>query len=108
MPDKDAPPNQNRFCLYGNDNDLRLMFYCPGCKEPHGGVRVKGQQPWSWDGDLVKATINPSILVTMELSDRSRVCHSFIRDGQIVYLDDCWHDLKGQTVDVPVWDSKWE
>lgn len=26
------------------------------------------------------------------------VCHSFIKDGQIQYLDDCTHRLKNQTV----------
>lgn len=26
------------------------------------------------------------------------VCHSFVRDGQILFLGDCTHELKNQTV----------
>lgn len=38
--------------------------------------------------------------------DLHMVCHSFIgcngaQPGQIIYLDDCTHALKGQTVDIP-------
>lgn len=28
-------------------------------------------------------------------------CHSFITDGKIQYLSDCFHELAGQTVDLP-------
>jgi hypothetical protein len=31
------------------------------------------------------------------------VCHSFVRDGQIQFLGDCTHALKGQTVERPEW-----
>lgn len=29
------------------------------------------------------------------------VCHSFVRDGRIQFLNDCTHSLAGQTVDLP-------
>jgi hypothetical protein len=30
-----------------------------------------------------------------------QVCHSFITDGFIQFLDDCTHPLAGQTVEIP-------
>ena len=36
-----------------------------------------------------------------EEGDPPEICHSFIRDGQFVFLMDCDHELKGQTVDIP-------
>jgi hypothetical protein len=30
-------------------------------------------------------------------------CHVFITNGQIQFLDDCTHALKGQTVPIPAW-----
>jgi hypothetical protein len=48
-----------------------------------------------------RPTISPSLAVGPNTSFR---CHSFIRDGQIQFLDDCWHELKGQTVEIPDWE----
>lgn len=75
-------------------------FYCPGCKCCHY-VRVAGMpSPWTWNEDLVKPTVSPSILVKSEFQgDRpSKICHSFIREGKIEFLSDCTHSLAGQTV----------
>ena len=53
-----------------------------------------------------KPTFNPSMLVNKDLNNpddrgngyvRHR-CHSFVRDGKIQFLNDCTHELKGQTV----------
>jgi hypothetical protein len=33
------------------------------------------------------------------------LCHSFVTDGKIQFLNDCSHALKGQTVDLPDWDD---
>ncbi len=79
--------------------DIRYVFYCPGCKCGHY-VRTKGQQPvWQFNGDVNKPTVNPSILV-----QSANRCHSFVRDGLIRFLDDCSHELKGQTVEIPEFD----
>lgn len=87
------------------NGEVLLMFYCPGCQEPHG-VRVQGEAGvWEWNGDQVNATLSPSILVTRPPSDYC--CHSYVRDGKIEFLGDCSHDLKGTTVEVPAWDSVW-
>jgi hypothetical protein len=34
-----------------------------------------------------------------------RQCHSFVTDGKIQFLPDCYHSLKGQTVELPEWDD---
>ena len=36
-----------------------------------------------------------------EPGDPPEVCHSFVTDGRIQFLNDCTHALAGQTVDLP-------
>lgn len=88
-----------------------LIFYCEGCQQHHG-VNDK----WDFNGDFEKPTFSPSILVrgTIPITDEEYerimngekiepspfVCHSFVRDGQIQYLNDCTHFLAGKTVEL--------
>lgn len=84
----------------------QLQFMCPGCKEMHALNTT-----WQFNGDLNKPTVNPSVLVTRPANpnaaegfEKYRIaqrCHSFIKDGDIQFLDDCTHDLKNQTVALP-------
>lgn len=53
-----------------------------------------GTNCWSWNGDVDSPTIRPS--VRTEAHDF--LCHSWINDGHAQFLDDCSHDLRGQTV----------
>lgn len=99
----------------------RIMFFCPGCKENHviqvePGTSVK---PWGWNRDVERPTFTPSILVkgkrriTEDEYQRIKngedvkipklICHSFVTDGQIRFLNDSTHDLAGQTVELPDW-----
>ncbi len=78
----------------------RLVFRCPGCKCSHG-VPVDGSRGWSWNGDLEKPTLSPSILITYGRDprpDRPQTCHSFVREGRIEYCGDCEHELAGKIV----------
>jgi len=85
-----------------------VSFVCPGCAEHHY-LPVTGQRKWGFNGDLVKPTLTPSILCryhafneTTDAYDKlESVCHSFVTDGQIQFLGDCSHALKGQTVPLP-------
>ena len=105
-----------------------LWLWCPGCEQLHrvqfGGTAGEQLGPqWTWDGDRVKPTISPSILVhgaqwppeypefvkhrhpSVEPGDDTR-CHSFVRDGQWQFLPDSTHVLAGQTVPcVPIPDG---
>lgn len=93
-------------------------FWCAGCEEYHGVT-----DGWAFNGNPDKPTFSPSILVTgtrmttlgeqqwqegsrtgewpSKLDSEPLVCHSFITDGKIEYLNDCTHKLKGQTIDLP-------
>lgn len=71
-------------------------FFCPGCREMHRfGPR------WSFDGDVARPTVSPSILVDGFINEAPVRCHSFIRGGRIEFLSDCAHKLAGQTVELP-------
>lgn len=106
--------------------DYRLLFWCPGCNEAHGVPVGEGMRPkWEWNGSKETPTIQPSILVTSghflrgdqpgscycDFEERygkpapfkCRRCHSFVEDGKIRFLDDCSHELAGQTVELPEW-----
>lgn len=82
------------------------VFQCPGCGYGHNPsviVWQEGGNPvWTFNGDLDKPTFSPSILVFKD--DPSMRCHSFVKDGRIQFLSDCFHSLKGQTVDLPDWE----
>jgi len=83
--------------------EVLILFHCPGCGYDHP-FRVEGTAPvWGWNGDMVLGTFSPSLLCNQ--SHPASRCHSFVRDGRIQFLGDCWHNLKGQTVDVPPWEG---
>lgn len=78
-------------------------FWCPGCDRAHVVKTGPNGPSWDYNGDPIRPTFNPSILVTLEYPTEKHVCHSFVRDGQIQFLGDCTHALAGQTVPVPAW-----
>lgn len=80
-------------------------FWCPGCQTHHGVYPTNTNlgQPhpeWDYNDNEDSPTFSPSILVTGYYKDEKRICHSFVMDGKIQFLDDCWHELKGQTVEM--------
>lgn len=88
-------------------------FACPSGGHYH---YIPTQHPqgngamWGFNGDVDKPTFSPSILMKTgkhadpQFDDEgykiSEICHSFVRDGWITFLDDCTHGLKGQTVEL--------
>lgn len=86
-----------------------LTFWCPGCNSGHT-VTYGGGETWQWDGNTERPTLSPSVLAngtrgnsTEEWNRAHPRCHTFVRDGRIEYLNDCEHDLAGQTIDmVPI------
>ncbi|WP_426304016.1 DUF6527 family protein [Acidovorax facilis] len=61
-------------------------------------VIIKGTREgtgcWSWNGSTTAPTLRPSVLTTAH----DYRCHSLINDGAAQFLDDCSHELRGQTV----------
>lgn len=108
-----------------NMGDGLLAFWCPGCVDVHAITTEGGGHPcWSYNGDPDAPTFQPSILVRGLKLNRNEagewtgegvdswardaagntiplVCHSFVTDGQIQFLNDCTHALTGQTVPIP-------
>ena len=100
----------------GLDGERFLMFWCPGCDDPHVPIvqRERPERPlWTWNGDRDRPTLTPSILCQSDYGTAAEhgshplgghhVCHSFVTDGRIQFLSDCTHALAGQTVDIPDW-----
>lgn len=106
-------------------NPGHLRFDCPGCGGPHI-VNLTGQHAWAFNGDFERPTLSPSVLVrTGHYCNRPPVpgncacdfqqrfpdedpwdwpcsiCHSYVREGRIEFLNDCTHSLAGQTVELP-------
>ena len=91
-----------------NDHGLEypcLMFICPGCAEDLGSglhmlpVNTTVKEPaWSWDGNLEKPTITPSILTGR---DSDKICHSYLKEGIFQFLEDSTHSLAGTFVEIP-------
>lgn len=83
--------------------DRVLTWYCPGCKGGHG-VPTQGKNAWGWNQSTASPTLTPSVLVlaheTSPPFNPQPRCHSFIRDGRLQFLDDCGHELAGQTVEM--------
>ena len=83
-------------------------FWCEGCQCSHFIAVADNDQNfpvWSFNGDMEKPTVSPSILVKSTDNGVPTVCHSFIRNGKIQYLSDCTHKLAGQTVDLRDFDD---
>ena len=80
-----------------------ILYYCPGCEDLHC-IPVSGKNAWQFNGDFENPTVSPSVKHSCDVGDppETRICHYFIRDGNIEYCGDCWHDLKNQKVEM--WD----
>ena len=77
-----------------NGKIVQYYFWCPGCDCVHGFGRS-----WEFNGDLERPTIQPSLL-RMD-NKRETLCHFFIREGKIRFLEDSKHELAGKEVDLP-------
>lgn len=59
-----------------------------------------GTPNWTWNGSLNSPTIKPSVLTRGGDTNGEHVCHSWINDGKVQFLDDCSHELAGQSLDL--------
>lgn len=105
-----------------------VAFDCPGCGDRHAiNVQTEdrkiGLPAWGFNGDAERPTFSPSILCrsghfapghqgpdcwcnyerrTGEKAPfKCYICHSYVTDGKIQFLDDCTHHLRGRTVPLP-------
>lgn len=98
----------------GRDLGDHVFIFCPGC-DGHHSLRVRMPKfptaqeieernqnkagLWQWNGDVENPTFTPSLSVLPSFPNNR--CHSFIKDGNIQYLNDCHHHLKGKTIPLP-------
>ena len=68
-------------------------------------VQIRGTRAgtgnWTWNGDTGNPTLRPSISTRMDYGDKNRqtiICHTWVNDGMAQFLDDCSHELAGQTL----------
>jgi len=77
-------------------------FRCPGCECAHFIQTNPAFNPcWTFNGDVERPTVSPSIMVRQPWKKNGSVCHSFIKEGMIRFLNDCTHGLAGRTVELP-------
>lgn len=96
--------------------DEQYFFHCPGCKVGHqfNTRRSKatmefntkhglGNPLWKFNGDVNNPTFHPSLLYQWEEGDAKvkKVCHLFLRNGVLEFLNDCTHELAGQKFNLP-------
>lgn len=104
-----------KFHVVGQPGDARkrIVFFCPGCSESHSipvsAIAWKqGNREWWWNGLAEKPTVKPSIMYNVGRSNpTAHLCHSFVTDGKIQFLNDCTHHLRGKTVDLPEWEGRY-
>jgi hypothetical protein len=104
----------------GDNGEIGYFFHCDGCNSTHSVITTPKR--WTFNGNEEKPTFSPSILVRWVSSPKEilkdekgkyilgpdgrikgakdEVCHSFVTDGKIRYLNDCTHHLKGMTVEL--------
>ncbi len=88
----------------GPRGGLLYCFHCPGCGYGHPfEIEAPGGAGWQWNRSLDRPTFTPSLLIAKDVP--AARCHSFVTDGRIQFLGDCFHSLKGHTVDLPDWDD---
>lgn len=73
-----------------------VWFVCPGCNCYHRAQVDPSAQlpkPWTWNRDLVKPTLSPSLLVMGKIK-----CHLYVRNGVLEFLGDSEHQFAGKNV----------
>jgi hypothetical protein len=107
-----------------NGKVIAYVIECPACKCSHEFyTNCEGRPKWSFDDNVESPTFSPSMLVRGQLypsgnawptDDEYRrmrsgeqlkmkptICHSYVSEGKIQYLNDCTHSLAGKTVELP-------
>lgn len=83
-----------------------IIHWCPACHDVHAIPVVRGcayEKAWEWDGDIIAPTIAQSVLISSAegFVYRRRHCHYFLKAGEIEFLPDCAHALRGLKVPLP-------
>lgn len=78
--------------------DGRIGFNCPACRIPHVVPLKNGPgRNWGYNGNPDRPTLTPCIV--WEHGDT--YCHASVSDGEITFFSDSYHDMAGETYDLP-------
>lgn len=77
------------------DSKGNIFWHCVGC-----GCGHRVTDSWVFNEDIEEPTITPSVLNTFPDQKNGPRCHCFITGGKIKFLNDCTHNLAGQTVEM--------
>lgn len=103
MPSTMIEPTKGEIPVVSRHGDF-VEYVCPGCGWLHQiNVDRDGPPSWSFNGDLVRPTLSPSINAWRDYPTGTQRCHHFVTDGKIQFLNDCTHERRGQTVPLPPW-----
>lgn len=76
----------------------QYLYQCSGCGYEHA-FSLKSEGGYhEFNLDLEFPTVSPSLVQNFT---PGKMCHSFIRNGKIEYLNDCFHHLAGHTIELP-------
>ena len=106
---------------YADGSLYGLSYRCPGCEGFHERMvgfhtlpieaNPEGRDHWNFNGVYERPTFSPSVKRSQEFWAHGNdapaidyVCHHYVTDGEIQYLDDCTHQLAGQTVPMVPWE----
>lgn len=94
-----------QICEPANATHLRISLPGPLSKDIYIPVQLRGSRRgtgnWSWNGDLNKVTLRPSLLTRRErTTGEVDVCHSWVTDGKVQFLADSTHEFAGQTLEL--------
>ncbi len=73
--------------------EKKLLFWCKACSSNHSVDTDKIE----WNGDNYTPTINADIKI---ISHKNIKCHSFIKNGHIIYLDESEHEYRGKKIEL--------
>ena len=84
------------------------IFDCPGCGDSHEVAIYPNKNTqgasWLFNGNAKKPTFSPSINVQITRTKSGlpdKICHGWVTDGQITFMADSTHHLRGQKVELP-------
>lgn len=76
----------------------QFLYMCKGCGHEHAFALKSVGGNHDFNMDLNNPTVSPSLVANFSPGE---MCHSFIKNGRIQYLNDCTHHLKGVTIELP-------
>lgn len=83
---------------------IGYRFECPGCKFSHmlhTEYKNSFGAIWKFNGDVDKPTFKPSLFINKgKINVDIPLCHSYITNGTIKFLNDSTHELAGKTVEL--------